>query len=225
MKILVVEDEYYLSSSICNFLTKENYVCDLAVSYAEAEERAALYLYDCVLLDVTLPGGSGLNLINRIKDHKPTTGVIIISAKNSIDDKIKGLDLGADDYLTKPFHLAELNSRIKSVFRRLNLEGKLEIKTGNLVINPDHFEVKVAGNILNTTKKEFQLLLFLIQNKDRVLTRESIAEHLWGEEADLTDSFDFIYSHIKNLRKKIIENGGADCIHSVYGIGYKYSEA
>ncbi len=223
MKILLVEDETALGDSIITFLKKEGYLCEWARDYGSATEKAMLYEYDCALVDITLPGGSGLDIVEAIKKNNPKTGIIIISAKNSLTDKITGLDTGADDYIAKPFHLAELNSRVKSVLRRSNFEGSKEIVTGNIKIMPESQEVYVSGSQVNLTKKEFALLLFFVSNMNRVLTKESIAEHLWGDMADSAETFDFIYSHIKNLRKKIMDSGAEDCIKSVYGIGYKYS--
>lgn len=222
MKILVVEDEKFLGESIVTFLSKEGYICEWVKNFEEGEKKIFIYEYDCVLMDITLPDGNGLKLVESLKKKNLKTGIIIISAKNSIDDKISGLDLGADDYLTKPFHLAELNSRIKSVLRRRNFEGSREIILKNIKVIPDIQEVYVNGKLINFTKKEFSLLLFFITNKNRILTKESIAEHLWGDDADMFDSFDMIYSHIKNLRKKIVDEEGNTFIQSVYGIGYKF---
>jgi len=222
MKILLVEDEIQLGDSIMTFLKHEGYVCEWVQNFNKANEKISVYEYDCALIDITLPDGNGLELVRTLKNNFPRTGIIVISAKNSLDDKIKGLDLGSDDYITKPFHLAELNSRLKSVFRRRNLDGSNEIVLGNLRLLPENQEVFVNGIPVNLTKKEYSLLLFFISNKNRVLTKESIAEHLWGDESDMMDSFDFIYSHIKNLRKKIGKTEGKDYIQSVYGIGYKF---
>lgn len=223
MKILLVEDEFALGESIVAFLKQEGYVCEWTKTFNTGNEKIALYEYDCAIIDITLPDGSGLNIVKTFKKNHSKTGILIISAKNSLDDKISGLDLGADDYIAKPFHLAELNARIKSILRRRNFEGKKEIVFGNLKIIPDSQEVFINEITVNLTKKEYSLLLFFISNKNRVMTKETIAEHLWGDDADMANSFDFIYSHIKNLRKKITDNGGDDSIHSVYGIGYKFS--
>jgi len=225
MKILLVEDEAILSGAIEKFLCSEGFVCETAADFDHAFEKVTLYKYDCILLDITLPGGSGFQVLEQLKTSHPDAGVIIISAKNSLEDKLSGLDSGADDYLTKPFHLSELNSRIKSVLRRRKFEGKSEIEYGAVRIIPDQQLVFANGQELKLTRKEFELLLFFAMNRNRVLSRESIAEHLWGDEADQADSFDFLYSHIKNLRKKIEENGCQSYIQTVYGIGYKFSEA
>ncbi len=223
MKILLVEDEMVLAKNIKSFLVTEGYFCELASNFDEVFEKVSLYEYDCVLLDITLPGGSGLQILQQLKIERPNTGVIIISAKNSLDDKLEGLDTGADDYLTKPFHLSELNSRIKSLIRRRHFEGKSEVVFEEIRIITDQQAVFVKQNEIRLTKKEFDLLMYFVVNRHRVLSRESIAEHLWGDEADLSDSFDFLYSHIKNLRKKIEDAGGQNYIQTVYGIGYKFT--
>jgi DNA-binding response OmpR family regulator len=222
MKVLLVEDEKQLSDSIASYLEGEGYTCEVATNFNSADDKVQVYDYDCVLLDITLPGGNGLDVLYHLKKRKPDAAVIIISAKNSLDDKIKGLDLGADDYLVKPFHLSELNARLKSVIRRRNFGGSNEIVFNEIKIEPNSMTVTVKGEPVVLTKKEYDLLLFFLSNSNRVITRESIAEHLWGEEMDGIDSFDFIYSHIKNLRKKIMEKGGADYIQTVYGMGYKF---
>ena len=192
------------------------------LTFSAAEDKIFLHHYDCIIADITLPGGSGLELIRKLRKKNSQTGVIIISAKKSIDDKIVGLDLGADDYLTKPFHLSELNARIKSIIRRRNFSGEKEIVAGEITIIPEKFQVSVNNQLLSLTKKEYDLLIFFISNKNRVLTKESIAEHLWGDHIDAADSFDFVYTHLKNLRKKITDKGGEDHVKTIYGIGYKF---
>lgn len=221
MKILIIEDENDLLESIVSYLKHENYICEIAINFDSASEKINLYRYDCIIVDITLPDGNGLNIIKELKKKYSETGIIIISAKNALDDKLLGLEIGADDYLTKPFHLSELNARIKSIIRRRNFNGKNQIVFNEIKIFPDAFQVYVNEQPLILTRKEFELLIFLISNKDRVLTKESIAEHLWGDNIDMVDSFDFIYTHIKNIRKKIIEKGGQDYIKTIYGIGYK----
>jgi DNA-binding response OmpR family regulator len=225
MKLLLVEDERELSNAILQYLRNEKYVCEAALTFDDAMGKINLYGYDCIIVDLNLPGGSGFDLIRDLKKNKSEAGIIIISARNSLDDRITGLDIGADDYLIKPFHLPELNARIKSIIRRRAFSGSNEIVMDDLRIQPDKMQVTVLGQPVVLTKKEFDLLMFFVSNKDRVLTKESIAEHLWGDEMDLADSFDFIYTHIKNLRKKILDKGGADCIKTVYGMGYKFSIA
>ena len=224
MKILLIEDEPELRRSIKQFLHQEGYLVESASDFMKAADKAGAYDYDCVLIDITIPGGTGLDIVKQLKRSRSKAGIIIISAKNSLDDKITGLELGADDYLAKPFHLAELNARIKSVIRRRSFEGSQEIVFEEIKINPDAQTVLVKGKNIALTKKEFDLLVFFISNKNRVITKESIAEHLWGDDMDMADSYDFIYSHIKNLRKKLIEAGSEDYIHSVYGAGYKFGD-
>jgi DNA-binding response OmpR family regulator len=222
MKILIVEDEIDLSSSITSYLRQEKFNCEAVLNYSDAIEKINMYNYDVIVVDITLPDGNGLELIRELKFNRSTAGIIIISAKNALDDKISGLEIGADDYLTKPFHLSELNARIKSIIRRRDFDGNNEIILDELKINPELFTVKVNDQLLNLTRKEYDLLTFFLANKNRVLSKESIAEHVWGDDIELVDSYDFLYSHIKNLRKKIIEKGGKDYIQSVYGIGYKF---
>ena len=224
MKILIVEDEPSLQEEIKNFLEKENYLCEVVGSYYDADEKIAVYHYDIAVVDITLPGGSGLQLIKKLKLQNADIGVIIISAKDSLDDKITGLDLGADDYLTKPFHLAELNSRIKALLRRKKFNGENEIVFNEIVVTPENANVSINNNSLVLTKKEYDLLLFFISNKNRILTKTTIAEHLWGDNIDLADNFDFIYTHINNLRKKIMKAGGNDYVKTVYGMGYKFTD-
>lgn len=225
MKILLIEDELALASSITDYLEPEGYLCETAADHFSATEKISLYEYDCVLADITLPGGSGLDLVRLLRQKQSKTGIIIISAKNAVDDKIAGLDLGADDYLAKPFNLAELHSRIKSVIRRRSFAGEQELVFNEISIQPEAKTAAVNGQPLTMTRKEYDLLLFFVTNKNRVLTREIIAEHLWGDAMDMADSFDFIYTHIKNLRRKLVEKGAADYIKTVYGMGYKFGAA
>jgi DNA-binding response OmpR family regulator len=224
MKILIIEDEKELAQSILSYLAGNGLVCDLALDFDTADQMIHLYEYDCIVVDITLPDGSGLDVIRSLKAEHSLAGVIIISAKNALDDKLSGLQIGADDYLSKPFHLAELKARIMAVIRRRWFEGKPEITFNEIRINPDEHQALVLGKPADLTKKEFGLLLYMISNKGKTLTRESIAEHLWGSNIDLVDSFDFIYSHIKNLRKKLLELGAKDYIQTVYGIGYRFGE-
>lgn len=225
MKILLIEDEEKLALSIQKFLISEGFVCEWVANLLDAEDKIGVYDYDCVLVDIMLPGGSGLLIIEQLKKQQSPAGIIIISAKNALDDKIKGLDLGADDYLTKPFHLTELNSRLKSVLRRRQFAGNREIVFGQIKIIPDSKEVWVEQKNVILTRKEYDLLMYLVANQNRVLTKTSISEHLYGDEIDQSDTFDFLYSHIKNLRKKLIEANCHDYIQTLYGIGYKFSIA
>lgn len=224
MKILVVEDEEELLDSICTYLTQEGYLCERAPNYATANQKIILNSYDCCLVDIGLPDGSGLKLIQKLKQLQPATGSIILSARHSLDDKVTGLDTGADDYLTKPFYLKELNSRLKSVMRRRIQKGTNVIEFKEIKVMPDTFEATVHGQALQLTKKEFDLLLYLIANQNRVLSKETLAEHLWGDYMIEFDSFDFVYTHIKNLRKKLLEKGGEDYLKTLYGIGYKFTD-
>jgi DNA-binding response OmpR family regulator len=223
MKILVIEDEKPLSESIIKYLKQEGYLCESVMDFNLAYSKVGEYDYDCLIVDINLPGGSGLDIVRKLKKNDSQAGIIIISAKNSLDDKITGLDIGADDYISKPFHLSELNARIKSLIRRKNFAGKKEIKMGEITVTPDLQLVLVNDKQLELTKKEYDLLLFFITNQNRVLTKDAIAEHLWGDNIDSADSFDFIYTHIKNLRKKLIEKDCPDYIKTVYGMGYKFA--
>jgi len=224
MKILIIEDEVELLIAMSNFLIKESYICELAETFSKAEEKLAIYEYDMILLDISLPDGNGLELLKIIKKRHLKSGVIIISAKNSLDDKISGLDLGADDYMTKPFQLSELNSRIKAVFRRQQLDGENIITFNEIVINTANKSISVNEKEVVLTKKEYDILLYFIINKNRVLTKEAIAEHLWDDNIDLADNFDFIYTHLNNIRKKIKKAGGNDYIKTIYSMGYKFTD-
>ena len=222
LKILVIEDEPVLCETIVSYLEGERYRCEHASTLEKGIEKISLYEYDCILVDIGLPDGNGLSLIRELKKKHPETGIIIVSAKNSNEDKILGLDLGADDYLTKPFHLPELNSRIKSLLRRRKFEGKQEVIIDNITIIPDNRQVFVNNDPVQLTKSEFDLLLFFVANRGRVLSKEAIAEHLWGDFADGADSFDFVYSHLKNLRRKLVEKAEVDYFQNVYGSGYVF---
>lgn len=224
MKILLIEDDVALGDSIFTYLVQDGFDCERAGTFMAADDKLLFGFYDVVLVDITLPGGNGLDLIRTLKNHRPETGVLIISAKNSLDDKLTGLGIGADDYLTKPFHLAELNARIKAIIRRRAFEGKAEIEFNEIAINPTNVTVTVNKSLVDLTKKEFELLLFFVSNKNRVLTKEAIATHLWGDNADAGFSYDFIYTHIKNLRRKLTDHGAADYLKSIYGMGYKFSD-
>ena len=224
MKILIIEDETDLLEAMVDYLTSEGIICETAPTYFKAEDSLSVYSYDMIILDLTLPGGNGLDLIKLIKERNSSAGLLIVSARNSLNDKLTGLDLGADDYITKPFHLAELNSRIRSLARRRFFEGKNELTFNEIKINADSFEVTVNGEIIDLTRKEYDILLYFMVNRDRVITRESIAEHIWGDNSTFADNFDFIYSHIKNIRKKIEQKKGTNYLHNIYGIGYKFCE-
>lgn len=224
MKLLIIEDELNLLETMIRFLARENNVCEGALSFQTASEKIGIYEYDVIILDITLPDGNGLQLMPLIKKYNPDAGVIIVSARDALDDKISGLDLGADDYLTKPFHLSELNARVKAVWRRKKLHGKQEIIFQEIKILPENREVYVYEKKLTLTRKEYDLLLFFISNPGRMLTKESIAEHLWGDYIDMADHFDFIYTHLNNLRRKIKQAGGNNYVQTVYGMGYKWTD-
>lgn len=222
MNILIVEDEKQLLDSIMTFLKESGMNCDKAENLSEAISKIDTNEYDCIVLDIGLPDGSGLKVIEEMQQKENQTAIVIVSAKNSLDDRLVGLNIGADDYITKPFYMPELVARIKSVVRRRSLQEKNEIVFNELRVIPDEMMMYVNDKMISLTKKEHELMLYLINNQNKVLTKESIAEHLWGDHADIADSFDFIYSHIKNLRKKITDNGGNDYLKSVYGVGYKF---
>ena len=221
MKILLIEDEPEIKDLIRNFLLSENYLVEVAIDYRNALDKLVSYNYDCILLDIMLPDGNGLFLLKELEKLGKTDGVIIISAKDSIDDKVKGLELGADDYLTKPFHMAELNARIKSVFRRKQSNAGNFLEVENVKISFEERLVSVDDQILDLNRKEFDILVFLATNKNRVVSKSAIAENIWGDYIDQADDFYFIYSQIKNLRKKLRDFQAQIEIATVYGIGYK----
>jgi len=222
MKILLVEDNPDLAETVVNYLRQEGYICETARDYKTADEKIAVYEYDIIVLDITLPDGNGLDILKKLKQKHSEAGVLIVSAKNALDDKVEGLHLGADDYLTKPFHLAELNARVQSLMRRRRFQGRDEITLPDMRVNTTTSQVFVKDEEITLTRKEYELLLYFLSNRNRVLNKESIAEHLWGDNIDMADSFDFIYTHIKNLRKKIMVKGSRVNIKSVYGMGYKF---
>ena len=224
MKLLVVEDEKNLLDSVVKYLNTEGFLCEQASDFFTAEDKIAAFQYDVIILDITLPDGNGLDLLKQLKENNPETGVLIISARNALEDRIKGLDLGADDYITKPFHLSELHSRIRAILRRRKFEGTQTVSFHEIQINPELREVIINDNPLILTPKEYELLLYFITNRRHVLTRQSIAEHLWGDYMDTANHFDFVYTHLNNLRKKIKKAGGQDYVKTVYGIGYKFTD-
>ncbi|MCB0543743.1 MAG: response regulator transcription factor [Saprospiraceae bacterium] len=225
MKILLIEDEPELAAAIAGFFRDEGFLVELAADYPAALEKALLYEYDCLIVDINLPGGgSGLDVIRALKKSRPDAAVIIVTARNALDDRIAGLDLGADDYLIKPFHLPELNARLKALLRRRYFGGNADIVFHDIRVDPDRRSVFVQGSPIDLTPKEYNLLLYFLANRHRVLRRESIAEYLLGDAADQMDDFNFIYSHIKNLRKKLLEGGCEDYLQAIYGIGYKFTD-
>jgi len=222
MKILIVEDNRHLAQNIEDYLKGEGNISECAYTYQEAIDKIVSFGYEVLILDIMLPDGNGLDVIKALRNINSEAGVLIVSAKDSLDDKIEGLNLGADDYLTKPFHLSELNARIKAIYRRKNLNNNSAVIFNELKLDTDARTLEVCKNPVELTQKEFDLLLFLLTNKNRVITKQSIAEYLWGDYVDALDSFDFVYQHIKNLRKKILQAGGSDYIQTVYGLGYKF---
>ena len=224
MKILIVEDGKALRETLVNSLEKDHYLVETAEDFKSAFEKIGLYDYDCILLDIMLPGGSGLELLQDLKKNGKSENVIIISAKNSLDDKLVGLELGADDYLTKPFHIAELNARIKAVLRRKQQDGKDTLDVGNLLLDLNERMLYIAGETVRLNRKEFDILNYFLLNKNRLITKSALAEYVWGDHIDQADNFDFIYYQIKNLRKKLLDAQASIQIESVYGVGYKLLE-
>jgi DNA-binding response OmpR family regulator len=222
MKVLIIEDEPELSKSMVSYLSGQNYLCELAMDYHEAWDKIGAHHYDCILLDLMLPGGCGMKILDELKQQHKEDGVIIISAKNSLEDKIKGLELGADDYLAKPFHLSELAARIFSVIRRRNFGNSNVVQQGDLKVDLLAKTVYVGEVLVPLTKKEFELLVFFIGNKNKVISKSALAEHLSGDLADMLDNHDFIYAHIKNLKKKLTEAGSGNYLKTLYGNGYKW---
>lgn len=225
MKILVVEDELEINESICHFFRTEGHIVENAGTLRDAYDKVDSCEYDCVILDLSLPDGDGLKLIKELKSNRLSTSIIVVSARSSTDDRIIGLDLGADDYIVKPFSMAELNARIKSIIRRSKFGGNSEIVFNEFRILPESRQIFVNNNEVILTPKEYDLFLYMYINKNRVLTKDNIVEHLWDDYMGIsTDSYDFIYTHIRNIRHKIIMAGGTDYIKSIYSLGYKFSD-
>jgi len=222
MKLLLIEDEQELANNIQTYLTGNNFVCEYALNVKSAIEKISTYDYDCILLDLMLPDGNGFEILKQLKRQNKTEGVIIISAKETLETRIEGLQLGADDYLTKPFHLSELLVRIQALIRRKKFKGNNVVAYNEIEIDTLSKTVKVKGRKIDITKKEIDLLLFLIGNENRVLSKSAIAEHLSGDMADMLDNHDFVYAHIKNLKNKLKDAGCSDYIKTVYGLGYKW---
>lgn len=220
MKILIVEDEAELAASIRTFLEKEQYLVETAATFRSGLEKASTYEYDCILLDISLPGGSGMDILKSLKEIGMKSNVIIISAKDSLDDKLDGLSIGADDYLTKPFHLAELNARIKAVIRRNTQQGSDLLQFRNVTLDITNRQLTVANEVIPLFRKEFDIMYVFLVNKERLLTKSAIAEHVWGDHYEDADNLDFVYSQIKNLRKKLNAAGAEIEIQSSYGVGY-----
>ena len=223
MKILIIEDEKALLDDMIDYFKGDGNICEHASDFQSATEKINLYHYDCILLDLGLPGGEGLQLLTQLKQLKKRDGVLIISARNSLGDKLAGLDLGADDYLVKPFHLSELKARVSAIVRRKNFDGDHIVSFKEISIDIRAMEVSVGSTLVPLTRKEFDLLIYFVANKNKVVTKNAIAENLWGDEMDMSDDFDFIYTHVKNLRKKLLDAGAYDYLKSIYGIGYKFT--
>jgi DNA-binding response OmpR family regulator len=222
MKILIIEDEKELSKSIVTYLKGESYLCETAVDRRTAIDKIESFDYDCILLDISLPDGNGLQVLKELKANKKTEGVIIISARDSINDRIEGLNLGADDYLSKPFHLSELSARIAAVIRRRRFDGSPVLALNELTIDTIAKRVLVHDRAVELTRTEYDLLIYLASNKNRVISKNAIAERISGDEAAIFDNFDFLYAHIKNLKKKLTAAGCEDYIKAIYGMGYKF---
>ncbi len=219
---MLVEDNAELVDDVTAFFREEGYVMETAFTLQEAREKVGVYSYDLVILDLGLPDGDGLELLEDMQRDQPQVAVLILTARDALDVKVQGLEQGADDYITKPFHKAELNARVHSILRRKVAGGRQKLTFNEIALDLNEKKVTVYDQELSLTRKEYDLLLFLIYNKDRLLTKESIAEHLWGDHIDQADNFDFIYNHIKNLRRKIGQAGGHNYIRSMYGMGYKF---
>ncbi|KMQ65145.1 transcriptional regulator [Chryseobacterium angstadtii] len=222
MKILIIEDETELAKSISEYLSGENYLCEFASTFNDAMNKIGAFHYDCILLDIMLPDGNGLAILEELKKQNKQDGVIIISAKNALDDKIKGLQLGADDYLTKPFHLSELMARIYSIIRRKQFNNSNIVKQNELQIDLLAKTVSINNTAIALTKKELDLLIYFIGNKNKVISKSTLAEHLSGDFADMLDNHDFVYAHVKNLKKKLYDAGCDHYLKTVYGTGYKW---
>jgi DNA-binding response OmpR family regulator len=224
MKLLIIEDEKELAASIASYLKNENYTCEVASNFKQALDKIETSDYECIALDITLPGGSGMQLLKELKNNKKTDGVIIISAKNSIEDRINGLRLGADDYLVKPFHLSELAARINAIIRRKMHSGNNVIRFNEISIDTLAKEVRVKEEPVELTRKEYELLVYFLSNQRKVISKNALISHLWSQEMGTGESADIIYTHIKNLRKKLSEKGCGDYIKSLYGMGYKLTD-
>jgi len=224
MKILIIEDERELSHNMAKYLSSDNYLCEQAYTFSDALEKISLYIYDCILLDLNLPGGDGLKILEEIKRKDIQSGIIIISARGSLDDKITGLKIGADDYLAKPFSLSELSVRIYALMRRQQFSHSNILRSNEIEVDLLSKTVSIHDQIIPLTKSEYDLLLFLIGNKNRVVSKTAIAEHLSGDMADMFDNHNFVYSHMKNLKLKLANGGCSNCIRTIYGTGYQWIE-
>lgn len=221
MKLLIIEDELSLQELMTKALKQEGYVVENAMDFNTAVEKLGVYSYDCVLLDINLPGGSGFDILEHMKKTGIRANVIVISARDSLDDKVKGLELGADDYLAKPFHMAELVARIRSVARRSRNDGDIGYKVGNVVLDDVSKVLKIDGKPVSLLKKEFDILKYFLMRPGHTVDKAVLAEAVWGDHIDQSDDFQFVYAQMKNLRRKLAEAGADIEIKSVYGFGYK----
>ena len=224
MKILIIEDEKALQESIVKYLGHQGFVCEAVGDFLSGKEKVMHFVYDCIVVDIGLPHGSGLDIVKELKYMESKAGVIIISAKNALEDKLNGLDLGADDYLAKPFYLSELTARINAILRRRNFAGSKIIQFNEIKIEPEAQQVFINNKVVDLTDKEYQLLEYFISNKRRLLTKAAIAEHIWGDEYIHVSNYDFIYTHIRNLRKKLVDAGSSDYIKTAHGAGYRFTD-
>lgn len=222
MKVLIIEDERDLAKSISEYLSEENYLCEFASTFRQAMDKINTYQYDCIILDIMLPDGNGLDILEELKKQNKQDGVIIVSAKNGLDDRVNGLQMGADDYLTKPFHLSELMARVFSIIRRKQFDNSNKIRNNELQIDLLSKTVTINNQTIVLTKKEFDLLIYFIGNKNKVISKSTLAEHLSGDFADMLDNHDFVYAHVKNLKKKLYDAGCDHYLKTVYGTGYKW---
>ena len=224
MKILIIEDEKALQESIVKYLDHQGFICEAVGDFLKGKEKVTQFAYDCIVIDIGLPYGTGLDIVKELKYMESKAGIIIISAKNALEDKLNGLDLGADDYLAKPFYLSELTARINAIIRRRNFEGNKIISFNEIKLEAEAQRVTVNDKSITLTDKEYQLLEYFIANKRRLLTKNAIAEHIWGDEYLHASNFDFIYAHIKNLRKKLIDAGSEDYIRTEHRSGYRFTD-
>jgi DNA-binding response OmpR family regulator len=224
MKILIIEDEKALQESIVKYLEHQGFVCEAVNDFLSGKAKVAEFVYDCIVVDIGLPYGSGLDIVKELKYMESKAGIIIISAKNALEDKLNGLDLGADDYLAKPFYLSELTARINAILRRRKFEGSKVIQFNEIKLEAEGQWITVSGKRIDLTDKEYKLLEYFIADQHRLLTKTAIAEHIWGDEYVHVSNYDFIYTHIKNLRKKLIDARCEDYIKTVYNAGYRFTD-
>ncbi|CAN5316459.1 response regulator transcription factor [soil metagenome] len=224
MKILIIEDEKALQQSIVKYLEHQGFVCEAVNDFLSGKAKVSEFVYDCIVVDIGLPYGSGLDIVKELKYMESKAGIIIISAKNALEDKLHGLDLGADDYLAKPFYLSELTARINAILRRRKFEGSKIVHFNEIKLEAEEQRVTVSNKRIDLTDKEYKLLEYFVANQHRLLTKTAIAEHIWGDEYQQVSNYDFIYTHIKNLRKKLVDAGCDDYIKTVFKAGYRFTD-